>query len=539
MEDLTVGIDIGTSRAKGVLLNTQAEVLAKAEASYRPLYSDAGTVEQDPDDWWRAASKITRELVGWHGENAGNRMPAERVSAVAISGQGSTFVPVDSRGRPTRRAILWLDNRSESYSAHLRRTHGDLITSRNGKLPAHYTLEPKAMWLRNHEPERYRETAYFLSPTGYVVSRLTGEFVLNRSDGGLFLAYDLFKKTWSEELAALFGLGLEKYPRLEECASVIGEVTQDSAGRTGLKPGTKVLAGGEDVSSTGLAMGAVDVGDTFLSLGTSANIEVVIDQVRCDPRLLTFPHVIDGKMLIGGTVSSWGSSLDWLQEVLFPSIDSGKVREALETEVATSLPGAGGMVFLPYLVGELQPIHDAHVRGALIGIGRRTDRAALARAVMEGTALALKHVLSVIEELGVHPNVILAAGGPTRNRTWMQILADVVGTPVSLLLQGGDEAAVGDAILAASATNLIDLQAVASMRRKSGSVTVEPTEDLRAFYDSLFDVFVKIYPELRATFGVLTGMRRESVANPGEWPLGRDVQVTRGSPQDRESHSAG
>jgi xylulokinase len=253
-----------------------------------------------------------------------------------------------------------------------------------------------------------------------------------------------------------------------------------------------VVAGGADTSSSGLACGAVGVGQTYLSLGTAGTIYTPIDAARVHPQLLTFLHVLSGRYLLGGSMVALGGSLAWCRQLLDPSLTF----EALIALAEDSRPGAGQLLFLPYLSGELQPINDGYARGMFFGLSLSTQKADMVRAVLEGTAFAIAHNLAIIEAMDIPVAEIRAIGGPTRSALWCQIIADVTGRPLNVMA-GDDGAPLGNAILAAKGAGLIDDPAQAALQAARIQRTYEPHPARRPLYQNLFEIYCALYPQLK------------------------------------------
>ncbi|OUC06075.1 hypothetical protein RY27_23280, partial [Litorilinea aerophila] len=415
--ELLLGIDIGTTNVKAVLATPEGQVIAQASVSYPLAHPRPGWAEQDPADWWQGAVQVVRTLV------ARADVRPEQIQGIGVSGQGCAVTLLDGRGRVVRPAIIWMDSRAEPQCDVLRARCADVILQRNGKQPSPYNADPSLMWLRDHEPESLAAAQVSLTTTGYMNFRLTGRPVENLSDASILFAFDLATESWSEELIHGFGLPRHLYPQLVRCQEVIGPLTQQAAADLGLRPGIPVVGGGEDTSSAGLAIGVVSPGQALLSLGTAGTLYTVQDEPVVDRHLIAFLHVLEGQILLGGSMTAVGASLAWCRRWIGEELDY----QALVTLAAQSRPGAGGLLYLPYLSGELQPINDGYARGLFFGLNMGTDRSDLVRAVLEGTAFAIRHNLQVTLDAGVAVHEIRAVGGPTRSRLWCQIIADVTG----------------------------------------------------------------------------------------------------------------
>jgi len=499
MGPLTLGIDVGTTTTKAVLADVSGKMLRDQAVSYSYAKPRPGWAEQDPEDWWKAVCRTLQLLF--------RELPEARdqIAAIGVSGQGVASVLLDSQGRPLRPAILWLDCRSASQAETLQARCRERLVAISGKSPAAYNVEPKLLWIQQHEPETWQRVWKALTTTAYLTYRLTGRAVMNHSDGGILLAYDLARRAWSEEAMDLMGITPSVYAELASCHEVIGSVTQEAARATGLRAGTPVVAGGEDTSSAGLAMGVTSPDTAQLSLGSSSTVNVPLKHVSADPRLLAFPHVIEGLTLLGGSMIGGGNAMIWVAGVMSHDGTASTEQIGQLTEEASRVPaGSDGLIFLPYLAGELQPINDGYARGLFLGLDLSKTRGHLIRAVMEGTAFAVEHNLGITRMLGAKLQTLLAVGGPARSKLWCQIIADVTGLPVQVMQERGG-AALGDAILAAWGAGLIPSpEPMQRVHAAAGQRYIPDAENHRR-YQELLAIYKDVYPRLKDLFPRLAG----------------------------------
>jgi xylulokinase len=500
-DPLLLGIDVGTSSVKVVLADQRGNFFATASSSYKYKQTFQGQAEQDPEDWWKAISHATQSLRSAYAEEW------KRIACIGVSGQGVAAIPVGADGAPLRDAILWLDTRASAEARELAENYGKEAAAISGKMPAAYNFEPKLLWLQRHDAELWQRTEKVLTTTSFIILRLTGKSVMNYSDAGITLSWDLKRNCWSEELMNRIGIAKEKFCTAVPCPQIIGHVTKEAALATGIPYGIPVVAGGEDTSCAGLAMGVLSEQDVQLSMGTATTINVPFSRPVSDSRLLSFPHVIEGLTLMGGSMVAGGIALDWLQTVL-GNLDAGeKLREEwmekLTLEASAILAGSNGLIFLPYLAGELQPINDGFARGMFFGLSLSTSRAEMFRSVMEGTAFAIEHNLRIVREAGARPSRILAVGGPTRNDLWCQIIADVTGLPLHASDERGG-AALGSAILAGIGIDLfrdpLPMQRAHSSERRPFT----PDNANHCEYSRIFSIYKDIYPVVKDLFPRLT-----------------------------------
>lgn len=501
MSEVLLGIDVGTSSAKAALVTPGGVTLAAREVGYPTHHPRSGWVEQDPRDWWNAARLAVRAVL-----DAAQISPG-RVAGIGVSGQGCAVTLLDARGEVVRPAIIGMDSRSEAQAEQLRRESGADIAARGGKTPAPYNADPVLMWLAQHEAESLRRAAVSLTTTGFLLHALTGEVVMNASDASILFAYDLHAERWAPDLIAKFGLPPRLYPPLAEGHAVVGALTPAAALDLGLPPGVPVVAGGEDTSSAALAVGATREGQAVLSLGTAGTVYLVRSAPQVVPRLLTFRHVLPQRWLLGGSTVAMGAALAWARRALAPDLAT---LEAFTAQAAQAPPGADGLIFLPYLSGELQPIHDGHARGAFVGLDLRHERAHLARAVMEGAAYALAHNLALTGVRGGEVE-LRATGGPTRSPLWCQIIADVTGQRVVVVADDAG-APLGNALLAAAGVGLIHDPAAVAEASAQVKFTYEPRPAAQASYAPLRRAYEDLYPCLKDVYATLAGERHAVVA---------------------------
>lgn len=489
MAPLLLGIDVGTSFVKAVLATPEGRIVAQAQAAYPTYHPRPGWAEQEPEEWWRGVVAVTHQvLAGAEGT----------VAAIGVSGQGCAVTLVDRQGTVLHPAIIWMDSRSEPQCERLRRTCAEQILHINGKSPGPYNADPVLMWLQEHQPSVIDGAHCSLTTTGYINFRLTGETVMNVSDASILFAYDLAHDRWSPALIKAFGLPAHLYPPVARCQELIGRLTAGAAAALGLAAGIPVVAGGEDTSSAGLAMGAVRPGMAYLSLGTAGTLYATEAQPLVHPQLLTFRHVLDRQYLVGGSMVAIGAALAWLAGAL----GSGESYGDLLTLAAESDPGAGNLIFLPYLSGELQPINDGYARGVFFGLSMSTGKGELVRAVLEGAAFAIAHNLELAEEISTVVHEILATGGPTRSSLWCQIIADVCNRPLNVVADEGG-APLGNALLAGAGVGLVEDIVAAAGRAAQIQQRFVPDAARHAHYRRLFAVYKQLYPQLRSLYAEL------------------------------------
>lgn len=512
----TLGLDVGTTALKGVVVDERGTVVAEASRGY-PLSEPApGWTEQDPEHWWQAAADVTQTLLASHGS----------VDAVGLSGQMHGTVALDAEGGVLHPAILWNDQRSGAECREL----DDLTGGRT----ALWTLNPpraaftatKLLWLRRHRPEVYERIAAVLLPKDYVRYRLSGLRATDVTDASGTAMLAVRERRWSQDVLGALAIPEAWLPRTVESVEIAGSVDAGGAGASGLAEGTPIVGGAADQAAAAIGNGVVRAGVLSITLGTSGVVYAQIDRVLVDPSgaLHTFCHAIPGTWQLMAGVLSAGGSLRWFRDAIWAPLAgaapgdpaSNEAYAAIGHGIAETRPGADGLVFLPYLTGERSPHADPDARGCWLGLTTRHDHRHLARAILEGVAFALRSLVEIAERLGVRVEEIRVAGGGARSALWLQILADVLGRPVRPALNP-DASACGAAALAMAAVSGRDLAALAADWAQTGPL-VEPRAAHAAVYERLYGVFSRLYPQVAPLMHALAGIERDALPQPGAGP---------------------
>ena len=479
--------DLGTSGDKATLFTEEGKQLASGTRSY-PLFQEREEyAEQDGNDWWQAFCETTKELI------LGSGVSPEDIEALSFSGQMLGLLPVDLKGEPLRRSLIWADLRAVAEAEELRSKISDeefyaIVGHRN---TASYSLQ-KAMWLKKHEPENYERARCFLNAKDYIVLKLTGRLVTDPSDANSTGAFDLKKRCWSERILQAAGIDGAKFPEIVDSTAVVGTVSAEAAARTGLSTRTKVVMGAGDGVAANVGAGSVSPGSAYLCLGTSAWVATTAKAPLFDDRMrsVTWAHAVPGLYSPNATMQYACGSYDWFKEVIgtgeqLISEKTGEDVYVLLTEEARlSPPGANGLIFLPHLLGERAPRWNEQVRGAFFGISGKTTRSDLVRSVLEGIAMNLSLCLSAIDP-GKEIREIRAIGGGAKNDLWMQIFADLFGIPVTVPENTRDANSMGAAILAGVGAGIFpDFSAVSRFIREKKRILPDP-ERVRTYRELL------------------------------------------------------
>lgn len=417
---MDLGLDLGTSAVKGVLVDDTQSVVASATAPLSTSRPFAGASEQAPEDWWRAAVETC----------AGLRQAAPAawmsVKAVGLSGQMHGAVLLDARGEVLRPAILWNDGRSVAQCQALERAVPGLAGIAGVRAMPGFTA-PKLLWVREHEPDVFARIATVLLPKDYLRFRMTGACVTDASDAAGTLWFDQAARTWSVPLVAASGLTPDQLPPVIEGTEPSATLRDDVADALQLTRGIPVAGGGGDAAAGAVGIGAVEEGDAFVSLGTSGQVFVVTADYRPDAAGIahTFAHCVPGRWYRMGALLNGASCLAWVAR-LVNAPDLPALLDRVEAQTDTS----GSLLFLPYLTGERTPHDDPHARGVFFGLDPDTTPEHLVRAVLEGVAFALAEAGECLADGGVLPQRLAVIGGGSRSRLWMRILASVLDRPL-------------------------------------------------------------------------------------------------------------
>lgn len=447
---LVIGIDVGTSGTKGIVVDESGRIVASALVEYPLLSPKPGWAEQDPAEWKKAVLNVLGRLAKAPGVSATD------IEGIGLTGQMHGSVFLDARGKVLRNALLWCDQRTVAQCDAINAAIGEerLIELVCNPALTGFTA-PKILWLRDEEPEIYEKVARVLLPKDYIRYELTGEYATDVADASGTLLFDVKNRTWQKEVLDALEIPASFMPAAYEGPEITGQLSAEVAEWTGLPAGIPVVAGGGDQAAGGVGCGVVNEGTLSAALGTSGVVFACADEVSMDPkgRVHTFCHAVPGKWHVMGVMLSAGGSLRWFRdELCHPekrlAAKTGKDPYEYITEAAATVPlGSEGLIYLPYLSGERTPHKDPYARGAFIGLSLHHTKAHMARAVLEGVAYGMRDSLEIIREMGVSVSQIRASGGGARSPLWRQIQADVYGAPL-VTLNVDEGPAYGAALLA-------------------------------------------------------------------------------------------
>lgn len=497
--------DLGTTGNKATLFDRQGQVKASFYCGYNTVYPKPNWAEQNPEDWWRAVCQSTQHLI----KNA--KIEPDQIACVSLCGHMMGCVAVDRKSNPLRSAMIWADTRAVEEA--------QILIEKVGMQPAYqitgHRTNPslsgeKMMWIRRHQPEIYKEVYKFLQVKDFIAARLTGHFVTDYSDASGTDLYDLINYAWSGVMIEASGLDIARLPDLHASTDVIGEVTKQASEATGLASGTPVVIGSGDGACAATGAGVVREGSAYNCIGTSSWIGTASTQPVFDPEMRTFTlaHLLPGMYTATGPMQSAGGAYQWVRDQLcipekLASEQLGvSSYELMNLQVLKSEPGANGLFFFPYLLGERSPRWNPEARAAFFGLTMSHTRADMIRATLEGVTYNLRVILEALQQIGQPFSSMRVIGGGANGAVWRQILADIYGIPIQrpkLLAEAtslGAALAGGigigfypDIFMAESLTPIVD--------------TTLPNPDLKAVYDQgyaffnhAYEAFVSLYSEL-------------------------------------------
>jgi xylulokinase len=481
-----LGLDVGTTGLKALLIDRTGRVIAETLSEYPMSSPQPLWAEQNPEDWWQAAVKSIRQVLG--------KSSHRRVAAIGLTGQMHGLVLLDDKGKVLRPCIMWNDQRSAPQCATVTERVGAkriLELTGNPLLPGF--LAPKLEWVRVNEPDVFQRIDKVMLPKDYLRYRLTGEFQSDTSDASGTSLLDVSRRCWSEPMLKAFKVRRSWLPEVLESPVPGAQVSADAARRTGLPTGTLVIAGAGDQAAGAVGVGAVVEGILSVVIGTSGVVFAPLGhyQREAEGRLHAYCHAVPDLWHVMGVMLAAGGSLRWFRDAIW------KTRYDAITRAAAKIPaGSDSLLFLPYLSGERTPYPDPNARGVFFGLNLEHTRAAMARAVIEGVSFGLRDSLELILSLGVPVRQIRLTGGGARSVLWQQILADVLEQSVHVV-NATQGAAFGAALLAGVGAGIFTSVEDACNKTIRARPAATPGKDA--------ETYQRNYPGYRALYAALKG----------------------------------
>jgi xylulokinase len=494
-----LGIDLGTSSVKALAISADGRLLGRGVAEYAIDRPKPGWAEQSPEVWWQETIVATRAALSGLDRRSG------AINAIGLSGQMHGTVLLDEAGNLLNPAIIWPDRRSRRQVEEISEAIGGQRLIRLAGSPLATGFQAATLrWFQQERPEMWQQVATVLMPKDYLRWRLTGEILAEPSDGSGALLLDVRRRDWSPELLDALDIDPRLLPDIRPSTAIAGYLARQPAGQLGLPAGIPVVSGAADTACGLLGASVVDEGALLLTISSGGQLVAPVSKAQIDlaGRLHTFCSALEPT---GGrpgwyqmaAILSAGLSLRWLRDQVVELKGRGAY-EAMTALAEQSPPGANGLLFLPYLLGERTPHMDPQARGLFMGLTAEHGRSALVRAVMEGVVLACFDAYSVLVEMGVRPDSIIMAGGGAKSKLWRQMVADVFNLPVRPLATE-EQSARGAALLAGAGLGLFE-PAEAALTWASYGPAVEPDEGLRDRYDQLLAMFRLAYQKHRQDF---------------------------------------
>lgn len=507
-KQFVIGIDIGTSGCKSLLIDERGRVVARATKEYPLFIPKPGWSEQNPEDWWKATKITIKRILKGMGS-------VVDIKAIGLSGQMHGLVALDKEARVLRRAILWNDQRTEKQCQEIHEKAGGmeaLLQLTNNRMLPGYT-GGKILWVRGNEPRLYEKIRRIVNPKDYIRFRLTGEFATEVSDASGTGLFNVWERDWSYRLLEILDIPKEWFPRCYESSEVSGRVMPKIARELGLPVGLPLAGGGGDAVVQTTGTGIVEPGILGTTIGTAGNVTMALDRCYKNPggKLQVFCNNMSNRWHTMGVTLSAGGSLRWFKDALGEPEDeiskrTGKnVYDILSREASKLEPGSEGLLFLPYLIGERSPHADPHARGAFIGLTLRHNKSHLIRSVLEGVIFSLRDVAEVIREMGVPISQIRTSGGGALSKLWRQIHADAFNSEVLTVSGSGEGGAYGAALVAGVGIGIWPSveEAVKVLKIETRTSPIPKNVEI---YDRLFEIYQSLYGSLKTTFDKISGI---------------------------------
>ena len=487
-----IGIDLGTSAAKLLLVDGEGRILNEVTKEYPLEFPNPGWSQQAPQDWKKAVMEgVPQLLAGFDGS---------QVAGIGCGGQMHGLVVLDENDNVIRPAILWNDGRTAKQVDYLNGVVGkEKLSALTANIAFAGFTAPKILWMQDEEPENFAKIAKIMLPKDYINYILTGVHCCDYSDASGMLLLDVQNKCWSKEMLDICGISEKQMPGLYESYEVVGTVLPDVAAALGIPASAKVVAGAGDNAAAAVGTGVVGAGGCNISLGTSGTIFISSDKFGVDPNnaLHAFAHADGGWHLMGCMLSA-ASCNKWLCDEILKTTDYA----AEQVDITLDKLGNNHVYFLPYLMGERSPINDTNARGTFTGMSMDTTRADLTQAVLEGVAFAIRDSVEVARSLGIEITSSKICGGGAKSALWKKIMANVLNVQLQCVASEQGPG-LGGAMLAMVACGAYPTVADACNALVSVASTVEPEAELVARYENRYQQFRKIYPACKELFAEL------------------------------------
>ena len=493
MEKGFVGIDLGTSAVKLLLMDEKGHILKTVSKEYPISFPKPGWSEQNPYDWYDQSIAGLKELISG---------VEDKIEGISFGGQMHGLVILDEGDKVIRPAILWNDGRTGEECDYLNREIGrDVISKETGNIAFAGFTAPKLLWIKKHEPENFARIRRIMLPKDYLAYRLTGVHATDVSDASGMLLFDVQNRKWSPKMCELCGVTTDQLAKVFESYEVIGTVKEEIAADLGIRKDVRVIAGAGDNAAAAIGTGTVENGDCNISLGTSGTIFIASDSYSVDSQnaLHSFAHANGAWHLMGCMLSAASCNKWWMEDILRDPDMTAAQAEIGDPDKAL---GQNHVYFLPYLMGERSPHNDPAARGAFIGMSMDTTRADMLQAVLEGVAFGLRDSLEVARSSGLEIKKTKICGGGAKSPLWRKMIANIMNLTVETI-ESEEGPALGGALLAAVGCGVFrdTKEAAAAVVKVTGQEIPDPT--LVARYGERYQTFRKLYPALKDVYKAL------------------------------------
>lgn len=497
-----IGIDIGTTGAKALLMDVNGVVVTTATSEYPMSTPHPLWAEQNPDDWWNATCTTIQNVLRESKVNANN------VKGVGLTGQMHGLVTLDKNGKVLYPCIMWNDQRTGNECKEITERIGfqNLLSITGNQVLPGFTV-PKILWLRKNKSDVFSRINKILIPKDYIRYKLTNEFFTDVSDASGTSLLNVKERSWSKEILDKLEIPADWLPEVVESITQTGSITKQASALTGLTEGTPVFAGGGDQAAGGIGAGAVREGIVSIILGTSGVVFTHSDNYRIEPegKLHAFCHSVPGKWHLMGVTLSAAGSFRWYRDT-FAQLEKSEaekmgkdVYEILTLQAETVQAGSEGLFFLPYLTGERTPHPDPNAKGAFIGLNIRHTKAHFARSVLEGVAFSLRDCFELISNLGIKAENLIVSGGGAKSRLWRSIISDIFNAEINTL-SCTEGAPYGAAILATVGSGNYNTVHEACDRMLKIESSITPEQQRVANYEEYYRIYRELYPDLMESF---------------------------------------
>lgn len=494
--EVYLGIDIGTTGVKATLITKDWRILGQRKSEYSTYQIKPLWVEQNPWDWWLGTCQVVKEV-----QKLAGILPRQ-IKAICVSSQAPSLLGIDSCDQPLGNALIWMDRRSGKECMLLKETFGDsAIRNYSGNRIDPYYMLPKLLWEAQHQKEKYNQTDKYIQANGWIILQLTGKRSIDRTHAALTQLYNIYTNEWETSLMNELGISTDKFPEVFECMDIVGGVSAAVAQSLGLQEGTPVVAGAIDGATAPLGLKLIENHQAFEMSGQSSGIGIVLDEPVSHPNLTLLKHVLEGKWILKGSMSTGGGSLQWFRDQIDESRQREFAYEIYEKWVQQVSPGSNGLIYLPYLTGERAPLWDSNAKGVFFGLHLQTGKAEMVRAIMEGTAFGLKDILIELQKENFNIKKLFGTGGGYLSKEWSQIKADILETEIGVVHSDIETGSLGAAYLALMSVTGLQASAIPNIRE---TVMYTPKQLNQKIYRNYYAIFKKLYENNKELFQTLS-----------------------------------